>query len=124
MTRRQDALAQRILTDTKKITQTIMATLAPTATTARRRMSYLSAHTMAYATLRALDEDVAVLLEGTVNRDAWQSCQRFIVAQHAVILREQQAWTPHTAVERVFWVSDLSRRLVEKSQSYVSTRTD
>ncbi|KAI5477053.1 von Willebrand RING finger domain-containing protein [Pseudohyphozyma bogoriensis] len=123
MSRRQDQLAQRLLSDTKRIIATIMDTLAPTAANpARRRSSYMSAHSVAYATLRALQEDVSSIMEATYDRSLFDGCHRFIAAQHAVILRSQQAWTSHTAVERLFFTADMSRRFVELSKQYISQR--
>lgn len=91
-----------------------MASLAPTSNLgprSNRRSSYISAHSIAYATLRACEEDVSAVLEGCSQRELFDSNYRNLAAQLAVVLRDQRSWTPNSPIQRLFWTSDNSREL-------------
>ncbi|KAM0756222.1 hypothetical protein T439DRAFT_282895 [Meredithblackwellia eburnea MCA 4105] len=127
MSRRQDQQARRLLSETKRIISTILASLAPMSNQvnrAGRRASFLSAHSAAYATLRACEEDVSLVLDGCTQRELFDTNYRNIAAQLAVVLRDQRSWTPRTATERLFWTSDNSLYLVQKSRNFVSSRAE
>ncbi|KAL8283746.1 hypothetical protein RQP46_005541 [Phenoliferia psychrophenolica] len=126
MSRRQDSQAKRLLSETKRIISTIMASLAPSnpANARGRRGSYASASSVAYATLRACEEDVSAVLEGCSNRELFDTNFRNVAAQLAVVLRDQRSWTSRSATERLFWTSDNSQYLVQKSRQFVSSRSE
>ncbi|BGP12691.1 hypothetical protein JCM10213_008829 [Rhodosporidiobolus nylandii] len=126
MTRRNDAQAARLLDETKRIIKTIAASLvspAPSglARVAGRRSSLAAAATtIAQRTLAALAEDVEAVYETCLNRELFDTDGRYLAAQQAVVLRDQRAWTPRTATERLVWRADNSLFLVGKSQAWMS----
>ncbi|KAK4702603.1 hypothetical protein P7C70_g3619, partial [Phenoliferia sp. Uapishka_3] len=128
MSRRQDGQAKRLLSETKRIISTIMASLGPVSNSVvslrgNRRSSYASAHALAYATLRACEEDVSAVLEGCSQRELFDTNYRNVAAQLAVVLRDQRSWTARSATERLFWTSDNSQYLVQRSRQFVSSRS-
>lgn len=129
MTRRNDEQALRLLGETKRIIASISASLRGTTpptpssslsrTSSQRRGSNAAA---AYAqnALLALALDVDAVHETFLSRETFETQGRYLAAQQAVVLRDQRAWTPKTATERLFWRSDNSLWMVAKSQQYSS----
>ncbi len=121
MTRRNDAQAERLLRETARIIATIAGSLNQQP--AGRGRSLSGVEDGARATLQACAEDVQAVLEGCLQRDAFDSHIRNLAAQQAVVLRDQRSWTPRTATERRFWQADNSVYMVALSQQWVSSRS-
>lgn len=113
MSRRNDAQAQRLLTETKRIISTILSTLNP-----QRRTSSI---TLARSTLLACSDDINSILEACKDRKMFEGEGRNLAAQQAVVLRDQKSFGERTATEGLFWRSDNSRWMVEKSRRWVGT---
>lgn len=130
MTRRNDSQAKRLLEETKRIISTIAASLNgqnspnpnphPPRTSSRRGSAL--ATSLAQQTLEACAEDVGKVLEGCIHREEFDSHVRYAAAQQAVVLRDQRAWTPKSATERLFWTADNSLWMVAKSQQWLDSR--
>lgn len=100
MSRRQDAHAQRLLTETTRIFSAIMANLVPSST----HESGISPDTRyASEVLQACLEDVEQLKAGCGDRQRFDTNTRNFGAQQAVALRDQRAWTDRTATEELFF---------------------
>ena len=132
MTRRNDSQAKRLLEETKRIISTISASLhtgPPLSSTSSQLQPPRSngrrgsvAQSLAQQTLQACAEDVGKVLEGCLQRDDFESHMRYTAAQQAVVLRDQRAWTPKSATERLFWTADNSLWLVGRSQQWIDSR--
>lgn len=141
MTRRNDAQAVRLLQETKRIISTISGTLVPSSSVSsplsastsgssashllrnRTRRSSIAATTATQRTLAALAEDVDAVHEACLSRDLFDTVGRYQAAQQAVVLRDQRAWTPKSATERLFWTAENSLFLVAKSQAWISANS-
>jgi hypothetical protein len=55
--------------------------------------------------------------EACLNREQFEKEGRYLAAQQAVVLRDQRAWTPRSATERLFFRSDNALFLWAKSQA-------
>ncbi|GAA5869732.1 hypothetical protein JCM1840_000574 [Sporobolomyces johnsonii] len=123
MTRRNDAQAARLLEETKRIITSISATLVSPQTggVARRSAVYTSATATTQRTLAALAQDVDAVHESCLNRDLFETNSRYQAAQQAVVIRDQRAWTPKSATERVYWSADNSLWMVGRSQQWLSS---
>lgn len=119
MSRHNDAQAQRLLVETKRIILTIAGTLVPRSTDSR---TVATPQTIAHAMLTSCAEDVARVLEGVTNRQEFDAGVRNYAAQQAVVLREQRSWTAKSTSERLMWTSDNSRWFACKSQGWTSSR--
>ncbi|GAA5995077.1 VWA and PH domain-containing RING finger protein [Rhodotorula paludigena] len=141
MTRRNDAQAVRLLQETKRIISTISGTLVPSSSVSsplsastsgssashllrnRTRRSSIAATTATQRTLAALAEDVDAVHEACLSRELFDTVGRYQAAQQAVVLRDQRAWTPKSATERLFWTAENSLYLVAKSQAWISANS-
>ncbi|CEQ42106.1 SPOSA6832_03892, partial [Sporobolomyces salmonicolor] len=123
MTRRNDAQAARLLEETKRIISSISATLVSPQTggVARRSAIYTSATATTQRILAALAQDVDAVHESCLNRDMFETHSRYQAAQQAVVIRDQRAWTPKSATERVYWSADNSLWMVGRSQQWLSS---
>lgn len=122
MTRRNDNQAKRLLEETKRIIATIASSLASTPGSARQPSRPSSSLSHARRTLEACAEDVQAALESCMDRTLFEQQGRYAAAQHAVVLRDQRAWGPKSASERLFWTADNSLWLVGKSQQWLDSR--
>lgn len=130
MTRRNDAQAAKLLGDTKRIITTIAGTLNPSTTQAaqmarsqgRRSSAVLASTTITQKTLAALAEDVDAVHEACLQRELFEKEGRYLAAQQAVVLRDQRAWTPRSATERLFFRSDNALFLYAQSTQFTSTQ--
>ncbi|GAA6047133.1 hypothetical protein JCM3770_006917 [Rhodotorula araucariae] len=144
MTRRNDAQAARLLEETKRIISTISSTLVasslggntggsstahplphllPHARSDHTRRSSIAATATTQRTLLALAEDVDAAHDACLYREQFDTVGRYQAAQQAVVLRDQRAWTPKSATERLVWRADNSLWLVAKSQAWVGAST-
>ncbi|BGP36660.1 hypothetical protein JCM10449v2_000561 [Rhodotorula kratochvilovae] len=134
MTRRNDAQAARLLEETKRIISTISSTLVPSSSVSgggssgssaalarsQTRRSSIAATATTQRTLLALAEDVDAVHDACLHREQFDTVGRYQAAQQAVVLRDQRAWTPKSATERLVWRADNSLWLVAKSQAWLS----
>ena len=113
MSRRQDAQAARLLTETTRIFGAIMANLVPVGATDLTTISRDAR--FANEVLAACLEDIEVLRAGCADRAEFDSATRNYGAQQAVALRDQRAWTDRTATEGLFfcreWTAIFGSRL-------------
>lgn len=112
MSRRQDAHASRLLTETTRIFTAVMenlnpAALTPSSSTGQSDDSKMSAD-LRYANdvLLACLEDVEHMRAGCADREEFDHMTRNYGAQQAVALRDQRAWTSRTATEALFFCKE------------------
>ena len=112
MSRRQDAQAQRLLTETVRIFEAIISNLIPSGTAVE---SIKPDTVYAKSVLSACLEDVEQLKTGCSDRADFDSIFRNFGAQQAVALRDQRAWTARTATEALFfnreWIAIFGKAL-------------
>lgn len=128
ISRKNNAQAQKILEETKRILQTVLQNvsrnLSPTtaAGTVRTRKELLSL--AAVRTLQSVLQDLQSLIDAMEeNVDEFQHDHRNFGAQQAMILRDQKSWSGRTPTEKLFWQADNSLELVERSRNWVASDT-
>ncbi|KAH8930234.1 hypothetical protein BT69DRAFT_907330 [Atractiella rhizophila] len=124
MSRRNDAQAQRLLSETKRIVTAIMSNLAPMTSASPRQYRRTSQHHIAHNVLVSCLEDIDIVLDGTHNREQFDCVQRNYAAQQAVVLRDQKAWTARSGTERVFFTAENAIWMVGQSQHWLSRTGD
>jgi len=73
--------------------------------------------------LQAVLQDVQILTDAIEdNVEMFAHDHRNLGAQQAMILRDQKSWSGRTAIEKLFWTSDGSIDLVQRSNDWVSIR--
>ncbi|KAK4050507.1 hypothetical protein OIO90_005090 [Microbotryomycetes sp. JL221] len=132
MTRHQDVHAKKLLDETERIIGTIQHTLrhnAPTqpltrttkaATAALQRQR--EAYELGAKTLSACSQAVTSAADACVDRLQFEQMARYSNAHLSLVLRDQKSWTAHTAVESLYFTTDVCRWIVDKSRQWVETR--
>jgi hypothetical protein len=129
MTRRNDAQAARLLKETKRIIAAVSASPLVASSSGQggsiggggqTRRASLASQAVVHRTLQALTEDVDAVHDACLNRELFETTGRYLAAQQAVVLRDQRAWTPKTATERLMWRADNSLWFVGKSRDWIS----
>ncbi|KAK7060999.1 hypothetical protein VNI00_000734 [Paramarasmius palmivorus] len=120
--------AQKILSETRRILSTVLATISKTlpppnsqGSTARNRKEILTLG--AVRAMQAILQDLQILSEALDdNVDLFAHDQRNFGAQQvgAMILRDQKSWTGRSAAERLFWTTDNSIELFGRSTDWVA----
>ncbi|KAH8833007.1 Pleckstrin homology domain-containing protein [Flagelloscypha sp. PMI_526] len=129
VSRRNFPQAQKIMSETRRILHTVLATVSKSlpppsadgiggiAVRNRKELLTLSA----VRSMQAILTDLGLLMEALEeNMDLFAHDQRNFGAQQAMILRDQKSWTGRSATERMFWTVDNSIELVSRSTDWVS----
>ncbi|EJU03476.1 hypothetical protein DACRYDRAFT_21059 [Dacryopinax primogenitus] len=116
--------AGRILAETQRILRTVLHTVTqslPPPTSGgmgRSRRELLILGTV--RSLQSVLQDIQVLTDALEDtRDEFAFDQRNFGAQQAMILRDQKSWTSRTATEKLFFNSELSPELVQRSADWI-----
>ncbi|KAM0793330.1 hypothetical protein ACM66B_000786 [Microbotryomycetes sp. NB124-2] len=126
MTRRQDSQAKRLLDETDRIIATIYLSLqssAPQAPpTTASSLALVQANERARKTLQACSDAVNSASEACSDRLQFDQLLRYSAAHLSLVLRDQKSWTSKTAVEALYWTTDVCMWMTGKSVQWVETR--
>ncbi|KAG8893926.1 hypothetical protein FRC01_013262, partial [Tulasnella sp. 417] len=118
--------ALKIMSETRRILNTVLQTIGSNlsglnAPTSRSRKELLTLS--AIRALQAVLQDIQILTDAMDdNPELFAHDHRNLGAQQGMILRYQKSWSGRTAIEKLFWTTDSSIDLVQRSNDWVSIR--
>ncbi|KAG9041337.1 hypothetical protein FS837_012403 [Tulasnella sp. UAMH 9824] len=118
--------ALKIMSETRRILNTVLQTIGSNlsglnASTTRSRKELLTLS--AIRALQAVLQDIQILTDAMDdNPELFAHDHRNLGAQQGMILRYQKSWSGRTAIEKLFWTTDSSIDLVQRSNDWVSIR--
>lgn len=108
--------AIRLLEDTQRVIRSVMKGLDGGKNAGARRERQKVTNRIVFD---AILQDLQEVREAIDDEDeTFDIEQRNFGAQQAMILRDQKAWTPRSAIESIFWTIDNSRAIFQKSAQY------
>ncbi|PWN50852.1 hypothetical protein IE53DRAFT_75830 [Violaceomyces palustris] len=119
VSRKNHAQALKILTETKRIIETVVSAILPSSSSSSSRLggggrrsrqrNLLNSQTI--HSLNAILDDLEVLTEGLETSSSFERDGRNFGAQQAMVLRDQKAWTSRTDTEFLRFRDDNSAAL-------------